>query len=567
MPTDPTTPRQVADRLRRRAGRARPDRRDRTSASPRARTAGPTAPRPGSTSRAHLRRRRCARSTRPRRPPAAATGSRTSSVAARGCSASGSRRSSRSRTPGSRCAQLDTMSSPPQSMRQAFTLMPTGPGGGLGGIARPSGAGAGGARQQYRATLETGRDRGLVAGRRQVEAVVEQVGGAGRRLVRLVRRARSRGAPRAPDPRRRGRRRRDRRPADLARRRVRPAAVSAPDAAGRDRYRLSARAWAGADLDLDEAYAWGWAEFARIDAEIRAEAQKVLPGATPAEAMRAPGRARPRDRRRRRGARAPAAPHGRGDRGARRRPLRPRRAGAPGRVDDRPCRRRRRAVLHAPAQDFSGPAAPGCPTMGRDRFPLWDLVSTWYHEGVPGHHLQLAQWVYVAAAALALPDRRRRRSAPTSRAGRSTPSASWTSSGSSPTPARGSVTSTPAHAGRPGDHRHRHAPRAGDPATRASRAVPPRRALDAGARPRVLRRATAAGPPAFLDSEIDPLPRLARARPSATSSASAPGSPAGRGAAGARGPRRDFDLKAWHMAALSQGSLGLDDLVSELSAL
>jgi uncharacterized protein (DUF885 family) len=28
-----------------------------------------------------------------------------------------------------------------------------------------------------------------------------------------------------------------------------------------------------------------------------------------------------------------------------------------------------------------------------------------------------------------------------------------------------------------------------------------------------------------------------------------------------------FDLKAWHMAALSQGSLGLDDLVDELSAL
>ncbi len=28
-----------------------------------------------------------------------------------------------------------------------------------------------------------------------------------------------------------------------------------------------------------------------------------------------------------------------------------------------------------------------------------------------------------------------------------------------------------------------------------------------------------------------------------------------------------FDLKAWHMAALSQGSLGLDDLAAELAAL
>ena len=29
----------------------------------------------------------------------------------------------------------------------------------------------------------------------------------------------------------------------------------------------------------------------------------------------------------------------------------------------------------------------------------------------------------------------------------------------------------------------------------------------------------------------------------------------------------DFDLKAWHMAALSQGSLGLDDLAAELARL
>jgi uncharacterized protein (DUF885 family) len=50
-----------------------------------------------------------------------------------------------------------------------------------------------------------------------------------------------------------------------------------------------------------------------------------------------------------------------------------------------------------PSLDFSRPGRTWLPTMGRDRFPLWDLVSTWYHEGVPGHHLQLAQWVHVAA--------------------------------------------------------------------------------------------------------------------------------------------------------------------------
>src|SRR5690606_19876381 len=43
------------------------------------------------------------------------------------------------------------------------------------------------------------------------------------------------------------------------------------------------------------------------------------------------------------------------------------------------------------------------------------------------------------------------------------------------------------------------------------------------------------------------------------------GRDAARAAHEARG--ETFDLKAWHMAALSQGSLGLDDLTAELAAL
>jgi uncharacterized protein (DUF885 family) len=49
-----------------------------------------------------------------------------------------------------------------------------------------------------------------------------------------------------------------------------------------------------------------------------------------------------------------------------------------------------------PSEDFSRPGRTWIPTMGLTRFPVSDLVSTWYHEGVPGHHLQLAQWVHVA---------------------------------------------------------------------------------------------------------------------------------------------------------------------------
>src|SRR5260370_32820888 len=45
-----------------------------------------------------------------------------------------------------------------------------------------------------------------------------------------------------------------------------------------------------------------------------------------------------------------------------------------------------------PSQDFSRPGRTWLPTLGQTSFPLWGLISTWYHEGVPGHHLQLAQW-------------------------------------------------------------------------------------------------------------------------------------------------------------------------------
>src|SRR6185503_3655351 len=57
------------------------------------------------------------------------------------------------------------------------------------------------------------------------------------------------------------------------------------DPVGREAYAMWARYWSGSALDLDEAYAWGWAEFARLDALQRQEAARILPGATPREAM------------------------------------------------------------------------------------------------------------------------------------------------------------------------------------------------------------------------------------------------------------------------------------------
>jgi uncharacterized protein (DUF885 family) len=67
---------------------------------------------------------------------------------------------------------------------------------------------------------------------------------------------------------------------------VLPAAAGTPDAVGAERYRIGARLATGADLDLAEAYAWGWDEFRRLDEELRREARAVLPGADPITAMR-----------------------------------------------------------------------------------------------------------------------------------------------------------------------------------------------------------------------------------------------------------------------------------------
>ena len=56
------------------------------------------------------------------------------------------------------------------------------------------------------------------------------------------------------------------------------------DAVGAERYAVAARLSLGADIDLKEAYDWGWAELARIEAEMTAEADAVRPGASVAEA-------------------------------------------------------------------------------------------------------------------------------------------------------------------------------------------------------------------------------------------------------------------------------------------
>ncbi|WP_405446003.1 DUF885 domain-containing protein [Streptomyces achromogenes] len=176
-----------------------------------------------------------------------------------------------------------------------------------------------------------------------------------------------------------------------------PAIEGAPDVVGRKRYARWARYFNGTDLDLDEAYAYGWAEFHRILGEMREEAEKILPGAaTPWVAL------------------AHLDEHGRHIEGVDE--VRDWLQGLMDRaIEDLDgthfelAERVRRVESRiappggaaapyytAPSEDFSRPGRTWLPTMGQTRFPVYDLVSTWYHEGVPGHHLQLAQWTHVA---------------------------------------------------------------------------------------------------------------------------------------------------------------------------
>ncbi|MGA5351929.1 MULTISPECIES: DUF885 domain-containing protein [unclassified Streptomyces] len=176
-----------------------------------------------------------------------------------------------------------------------------------------------------------------------------------------------------------------------------PAVEGAPDTVGRERYARFARYFNGTDLDLDEAYAYGWSEFHRILGEMKQEAEKILPGAeTPWVALKHLD-----------------------EHGAHIEGVDEVRTWLQGLMDEAMdaldgthfdlAERVRKVEAHIappggaaapyytpPSADFSRPGRTWLPTMGETRFPVYDLVSTWYHEGVPGHHLQLAQWVHVA---------------------------------------------------------------------------------------------------------------------------------------------------------------------------
>ncbi len=167
------------------------------------------------------------------------------------------------------------------------------------------------------------------------------------------------------------------------------------DACGIERYQLYSREFLGARVDLAETYAWGLEELQRITAMMEHTADKIRPGASVKEAVAA----------------LDADPayrlHGT-------RELQEwMQAKADQAVDelagthfDIPEPIRRIQCRIAPTQDggiyYTGPSddfsRPGrmwwSVPPGVETFGTWRELTTVYHEGVPGHHLQVAQTTY-----------------------------------------------------------------------------------------------------------------------------------------------------------------------------
>ncbi|WP_460802111.1 DUF885 domain-containing protein [Microbacterium sp. GXF6406] len=172
-------------------------------------------------------------------------------------------------------------------------------------------------------------------------------------------------------------------------------AASDIDAVGRDLYALHSRRFLGAVIDLDETYEWGREELARMVAEQTAIANEILPGATVEEAV----------------AHLEADPahklYGTDELQRWMQETSDRAIAELGATHfEIPEEIRSLECMIAPTQEggiyYTGPtddfSRPGrmwwSVPEGVTEFDTWRELTTVYHEGVPGHHLQIAQAVY-----------------------------------------------------------------------------------------------------------------------------------------------------------------------------
>ncbi|MFF2270648.1 DUF885 domain-containing protein [Agromyces sp. NPDC058136] len=296
---------------------------------------------------------------------------------------------------------LNVIASPAQDIREVFDLMPTAETADWERVASRLGA-VPGAVEGYIETLRAGIGAGVVPAVRQVREVAAQAHRIARAdgfFTSFAAEARA-GDAELPEPLRRhlgegaaeataayGRL------AAFLEGELQPVAGE-QDGVGRELYALQSRHFLGAVIDLDETYEWGIEELARMVAEQESIAKEILPGASVAEAIahleRDPSRKL----------------HGTdalqrwmqetSDRAV---------AELAGTQFDIPQEIRTLECMIAPTQEggiyYTGPSddftRPGrmwwSVPEGVTEFDTWRELTTVYHEGVPGHHLQIGQAV------------------------------------------------------------------------------------------------------------------------------------------------------------------------------
>jgi len=164
------------------------------------------------------------------------------------------------------------------------------------------------------------------------------------------------------------------------------------DGVGEERYKIWARHFTGADLNLRDTYEWGIAQLEEINARMKRAADRLYPDAS---SLREVADRLEKDPRYTVEGEAELL-----------RKLSDFIEKAVERLDGKEfdidpriknCEARlapegsaSAAYYMGPSEDLSRPGTTWFPTMGRKTFGWWHIVSTWYHEAVPGHHLQVA---------------------------------------------------------------------------------------------------------------------------------------------------------------------------------